>query len=207
MRWIILWFALAGAAFGKGERAGEFDYYVLALSWEPSFCELEGYAKGREQCDQLDGWTLHGLWPQYAQGWPSYCKTAKRAPSRSQTAGQSDLFGSGGSAWHQWNKHGSCSGLSASDYYALSREAYTRITRPAVFRKLKDPVRLPAAVVEEAFLKSNPSITKNGLTVTCRQGRIQEVRICLSRSLEPMTCGVDVRRDCTLEDALLSPAQ
>jgi ribonuclease T2 len=31
------------------------------------------------------------------------------------------------------------------------------------------------------------------------------VRICLSRDLDPRTCGADVVRDCTLSDALFSP--
>ena len=37
-----------------------------------------------------------------------------------------DIMGSGGSAWHQWKKHGRCSGLSPDDFFALSREAYGR---------------------------------------------------------------------------------
>ncbi|MEM8978013.1 MAG: ribonuclease T2 [Pseudomonadota bacterium] len=207
MRWLVMWCLTVSFAYGEGERAGDFDYYVLALSWEPSFCELEGYAKGREQCDRLDGWTLHGLWPQNTTGWPSYCKTSERPPSRSQTRGQTALFGSSGSAWHQWKKHGSCSGLSASAFYDLSQKAMDRITAPPVFLKLDREVKLPASVVEEAFLQANPALMADGVTVTCRSKRIQEVRICLTKDLEPRRCGRDVIRDCTLEDALFSPSQ
>ena len=41
-----------------------------------------------------------------------------------------DIMGTSGLAWHQWNKHGRCSGLSSDDYFALSRDAYGRVARP-----------------------------------------------------------------------------
>jgi len=114
-------------------------------------------------------------------------------------------MGSSGLAWHQWRKHGVCSGLSAADYYALSREAYERVTRPDLLRQLDREVRLPAAVIEEAFLEANPALAPDMLTVTCRDRRIQEVRVCLTRDLEPRLCGDNVVRDCTLADAVFSP--
>ena len=207
MRALLFWLLTAGFAFGEGERAGDFDYYVLALSWSPTWCALEGDARGSPQCDaEYDfGWVLHGLWPQYEDGWPSYCPTRERNPSRTRTRQESDLFGSSGSAWHQWNKHGRCSGLSADEYYALSREAYGRVTRPGLFRKLEDPVRLPAAVVEQAFLEENPELRADQITITCKSGRIQEARICLTRDLELRRCGHDVIRDCTMKNALFDP--
>ncbi|HCW82976.1 MAG TPA: ribonuclease T [Rhodobacteraceae bacterium] len=200
---------MAGALRADGEKAGEFDYYVLALSWTPTWCALEGDARGSEQCDASKdfGWTLHGLWPQFHQGWPSYCNTIERQPSRSMTNGMSDIMGTSGLAWHQWKKHGTCSGLSARDYYALSREAYGKINRPALFRKLKEPVKVPAKVIEEAFLKENPSLKANTLTITCKQGRIQEARVCFSKALDPVPCGRDTIKDCSMTNALFDPAR
>ena len=197
----------AGMAIADGEKAGDFDYYVMALSWSPTWCALEGDRRGSPQCDaEADfGWVLHGLWPQYEDGWPSYCPTNARNPSRADTRDEADLFGSSGNAWHQWNKHGRCSGLLADDYYALAREAYGRVTRPELLRKLEDPVRVPAKVIEQAFLEDNPQLTADQITITCKSGRIQEARICLTRDLEPRRCGADVIRDCTMSDALLDP--
>ena len=63
-------------------------------------------------------------------------------------------------------------------------------------------MRLPAEVIEEAFLEENPTLTDEMLTVTCRDGHVQEVRICLTRDLAPRACAPDVARDCTLQDAL-----
>lgn len=196
----------AGSAHAR-DKAGEFDYYVMALSWSPNWCRLEGRAHNSPQCEEDFGWVLHGLWPQYERGYPADCRHSFRNPSRGDTRAQAGLFGSSGSAWHQWNKHGSCTGLSPDDFYALAQRAYDGVVRPEVFRRLEDPVTLPAAVVEEAFLKDNPDLTDRGLTVTCRDGAIQEVRICLTKDLEPRACGADVSRDCSLDDALFEPIE
>ena len=114
-------------------------------------------------------------------------------------------MGSSGLAWHQWNKHGVCSGLSARDYFALSRLAYERVTRPDLLRNLGREVRLPAEVIEEAFLEENPDLRDETTTVTCRDGRVQEIRICLTRDLDPRECGRDVARDCSLQEAIFAP--
>ncbi|QIE46831.1 ribonuclease T2 [Pseudohalocynthiibacter aestuariivivens] len=189
------------------DRPGAFDYYVLALSWSPTWCAIEGDARDAAQCDPAaeTGWILHGLWPQYHRGWPAHCQSAERPPNRAMTSDMADIMGSSGLAWYQWKKHGTCSGLSAPAYYALAREAYDRVNRPAVFRKLTKPIKLPASVVEEAFLKANPGWERDMLTITCRNGRIQEARLCLSKSLDPVPCGRDVIRDCTAKDALFDP--
>ena len=193
------------SVLAEGERAGDFDYYVLALSWSPNWCALEGDARDAEQCDEDFGWVVHGFWPQYEAGWPSYCPTSARAPSRGLTGAQADLFGAGGAAWYQWKKHGVCSGLAAEDYYRLAREAWARVNRPEVLRKLDHAVKLPASVIEEAFLQANPDWTADTVTVTCRDGYIQEARICFTRDLNPRDCGADAVRDCTMSDALLEP--
>lgn len=207
MRAVMIWLMMALPLFAEGERPGEFDYYVLSLSWSPNWCALEGDARDSPQCDAREdhGWILHGLWPQFEKGFPFYCNTSERNPPRSMTAEMSDIMGTSGLAWHQWKKHGRCTGLDASDYFALSREAYERITRPKIFRKLEDPVRLPATVVEEAFLRENLDLTADGITITCRDNHIQEARICLTRDLTPRRCGSDVLRDCSATSALFTP--
>jgi ribonuclease T2 len=151
------------------------------------------------------GFTLHGLWPQYEDGWPSFCPRPCARPRGGRLARWWTSWARPGLAWHQWRKHGVCSGLTSEDYYALSRLAYERVVRPDLLRRLDREVRLPARVIEEAFLEANPALEPDMLTVTCRAGRVQEVRLCLTRSLEPRVCGDDVVRDCTLEQAIFSP--
>lgn len=209
MRYLLAVLLCIAAPLRAQDVAGEFDYYVMALSWSPNWCALEGDARDSPQCgDERDfGWILHGLWPQHETGWPQDCDSPHTPPSRAMTRDMADMMGTSGLAWYQWNKHGACSGLSPADYFDLASLAYDRVVRPEAFRRLPDPVRLPAALIEEAFIADNPDISPDGITVTCRDGYIQEARICLSRDLEFRDCGADVVRDCTLDDAVFKPVR
>ena len=210
MRKLWLAVALIGASAGglraEGERAGTFDYYVMALSWSANWCALEGDARRDPQCDAGRGTTfvLHGLWPQTERGWPSYCRTGAADPSRSDTAAVSDVFGGAGAAFYQWKKHGRCAGLPARDYYALARRAFEAVKISPVFARINTDLKVPASVIESAFLEANPALRPDQVTVTCKAGMIEDVRICLTRDLEPRRCGADVIRDCRLQDAALN---
>lgn len=195
----------AAPARAEGEKAGSFDYYVLSLSWSAGWCALTGDARDDPQCDAGRGLTfvLHGLWPQYERGWPSYCRTVARDPTRAETAAMADIMGGAGLAFYQWKKHGRCAGLSPTDYYATARRAFDAIKIPAVFAKMSKTLKVRADVVEAAFLEANPGLSRDQITVTCDQGRIQEVRLCLTKDLAPRRCGDDTIRDCRLKDAVL----
>lgn len=198
---------LAAPVLAEGEQAGDFDYYVLALSWQPNWCALEGDGRGAPECEdgRARGFTLHGLWPQHDTGWPSYCRTTARDPSRGESAQMADVMGSAGLAWHQWKKHGRCSGLAAADYFATARRAFAAIAQPEVFSQMTRRLELPADVVEAAFLEANPALKRDQITITCADGHIQEARICLTRDLQPRRCGADVIRDCRMRDAVMEP--
>lgn len=209
MRWILILVLCANMAEARGERSGAFDYYVLALSWSASWCAKDGDKRGASQCAPGQGydWVLHGLWPQFNEGWPSYCPTDTRAPSRMMTENMTDIMGSSRSAWHQWRKHGVCSGLTAAGYFAASRDAFESINRPEIFRQIVRPERRSARSVEKAFIQSNPGLQSDMITITCRDGRIAEARVCLDKSLKPVICGADVRKDCQSNDALMPPVR
>lgn len=200
--------ALLGAVnAARADEPGVFDYYVLALSWSPSWCARTGDARGSDQCDARHdhGWVLHGLWPQYEAGWPEECRTDRSGPTRRENDAMADIQMSGGLAAYQWRKHGRCSGLSGRDYHRAARLAYDSIVRPEVLRRVEDPLRLPARVIEEAFLEANPDWRPDMLTITCRDGAIAEARLCLTRDLTPRRCAPDTRRDCMLDRALFAP--
>ncbi|MDQ1900895.1 ribonuclease T2 [Paracoccus sp. WLY502] len=184
--------------------AGDFDYYVLALSWQPSWCRDTGDGRDATECGRGSGldFTVHGLWPQHEQGWPEYCDTPERDPSRREVQAMGDLMAPG-LALYQWRKHGRCSGLSAAEYLATLREAAERVEIPRPFDGLPRDITLPPAVVEEAFLEANPRLTPDGVTVTCKAEILAEVRICLTRNLQPRDCAPDVQRDCTRPSVLM----
>ncbi len=202
---LILTLLASHPARADGDRAGEFDYYLLALSWSPAWCALTGEDRHDPQCDAGRGltFTVHGLWPQYEAGYPSDCFTTSTDPSRTDTAAMTDIMGGAGLAFYEWQKHGRCSGLSARDYFAPLRRARDRITIPPVFAKIDHDLTIDASVIQDAFLEKNRQLSADGVTVTCKQGKIQEVRICLTRDLAPRSCAPDVARDCALPDAEL----
>lgn len=187
--------------------AGRFDYYVLSLSWAPSWCRSGADIRDANSCDRgrKAGFVVHGLWPQYERGFPEDCLTHERNPSRADTQAMVDLTGSSGLAWYQWRKHGRCSGLSARSYYRATREAYDSIRIPEVFSGLSRDVALRANVVEDAFIEANPALTRNSITVSCRDQDIQEVRICLTRDLQPRACAADAARDCSRSMTMPAP--
>lgn len=195
--------ALSLPVRAEREPAGVFDYYLLALSWSPTWCALIGDASDDPQCERPFGFTLHGLWPQYETGFPTYCRTDEGDPSRAQTASMADIMGGAGLAFYEWKKHGRCAGLTPAGYFALSRRAYDSVTIPPVLRALAKDITLPASVVEDAFLESNPQLSPDMLTVTCVEGMIEEVHICLTRNLKPRVCGEGVIHDCRLKDAVM----
>lgn len=178
-------------------RAAPFDYWVLSLSWSPSWCADEGDAEDA-QCapGARRGFVVHGLWPQYDRGWPEHCTTTAAEPQRRDSAAMADLMGSGGLAYYQWRKHGRCSGLSGPDYFAATRAAADAVAMPEVFDAITRPLSVAVPVIEDAFIEANPGMVRDGITVTCKSGALAEVRICLDRDLTPRACAPDAARDC-----------
>ena len=117
----------------------------------------------------------------------------------------SDIMGSSGSAWHQWKKHGRCSGLASDDYYDLMREAYGLVNRPEVLRQIRDTLDVAPLVVEDAFMEINDALDPDEITITCKSGQLQEARICMTKDLDFRRCGSDVIRDCRAKSVEILP--
>ena len=76
---ILAWLGQAPQAAAQQQgKPGDFDYYALVLSWSPSYCADTGAGRGDPQCasNRPFAFVLHGLWPQYARGFPDSCRTA-----------------------------------------------------------------------------------------------------------------------------------
>ncbi|MGD9658232.1 MAG: ribonuclease T [Methylocystis sp.] len=175
----------------------DYDFYVLALSWSPGFCEsVEG---ARDQCEpgKALGFVVHGLWPQYERGgYPSECRGA-RSPSRVALEKAAGLFPDERLARYEWRKHGACSGKSPSDYFADVARAHAAVTIPPLFVKpVRDQTFTPIDV-ERAFYQANPRLRRGMMAVSCRRGIMDGVRICLSKDLrEFRACPEVAQRGC-----------
>ena len=184
---------------GHSAKAQMFDYYVLSLSWSPSWCQLTGLKRGAEQCDATRdlAWILHGLWPQYENGWPKFCKTTQPAPTPKQLKTMRHIMGSEGLALHAWRKHGTCANLAADDYFQASRAAFEAIRKPDQLTLPLSEQRFAPTSLIDSVLRDNLQLQPNNLVVTCRKGLLHELRICLDKQLSPRRCGRDVLRGCS----------
>jgi ribonuclease T2 len=199
--------ALSSAALNPG---GDFDYYIVALSWSPTYClEDADPQRDRRQCQSARpfAFVLHGLWPQHERGYPERCKTGQPRVPDEVIDKMMDVMPSRGLAGHQWRKHGACTGLSSADYFAASRAAFGAVKIPAEFSSVSQYVSTSPTKVEAAFLAANPGLNRDGVTVMCSRKHLREVRVCLTKDLKFRTCGADARRDCGLAQIVMPPAR
>jgi len=95
---------------------GQFDFYVLSLSWSPSFCAAAAERRGGRgtgmQCGARPySFVVHGLWPQYEKGFPEYCEMPAPRLDRGIVSSMLDLMPAPHLIFNEWDKHGTCSGL------------------------------------------------------------------------------------------------
>ena len=162
----LTWLCLASPSLaqGYGQRGGgtpgDFDFYVLALSWSPGFCELDGdRTRNREQCADGNGlrFVVHGLWPQYERGYPSDCSLAERSPSRSAMAEAEGVYPTDSLARYEWRKHGTCTGSSPADYFRDVRRARDKVAVPPALARSERDQRCTSLDLERAFVDAKVS--------------------------------------------------
>ena len=207
--------AATTAALAQDKRQntpGEFDYYVLSLSWSPSFCEdaAERGNSGRSQAQCGGGrpfsFVVHGLWPQYEHGFPEYFDRDAWLDRNIMTS-MLDLMPAPGLIFNEWKKHGTCSGLGPRGYFETVRKARAAIKIPPEFIELADPKTVSPADVESAFIKVNPGLAANAIAVTCNRSRLSEVRICMSKDLQFRGCDEIDRRACKRDEVTMPPVR
>ena len=192
----------------NGSQASGFDFYVLSLSWSPTFCESSAGQSSRQQCgtNRKYGFVVHGLWPQNERGYPEFCASAE--PERVPDAlGRSmfDIMPSMGLIGHQWRKHGACSGLTQKDYFAETRAAYQAVKLPREIASGERSVTLSTEAVESAFIAANPGMSKQGIAISCDSQKLEEVRICLNKDLSFRDCREVDRQGCRANVAEIAP--
>jgi ribonuclease T2 len=186
-----------------------FDYYVLALSWSPGFCDTGGASKAREQCDAGSGagFVTHGLWPDSARGGdPHACGFEPDYIPSPVLALGGRVYPSRGLAIHEWREHGTCTGLDAAHYFRAVQYARDEFTIPAAF--LHPEARFSAAPSEivRQFTAANANLTADSIAVTCERGELTDVRFCLTRDLRAFArCPQVTRRSCRDDSIAVSP--
>jgi ribonuclease T2 len=203
-------FAVVALAQERANEPGRFDFYVLALSWSPSFCAAtHERAPNRRPDPQCAGrpfsFVVHGLWPQYEHGHPSDCQRPAPRLARAIVDSMLDLMPSPRLVYHEWDSHGTCSGLAAQPYFDLVRKARGAVKIPPDYLALDTPATVAADDVAEAFVKANPGLSRQTVAVVCDSKRLSEVRICLTKDLGFRDCGEVAKNSCR-RDKLAMPA-
>jgi len=203
--------ASANAQDERQNKPGEFDFYVLSLSWSPSYCEASAERSGRaseRQCGERPySFVVHGFWPQYEKGFPEYCQVPAPRLDRNIVSSMLDLMPAPRLIFHEWDRHGTCSGLSARAYFETARKARAQVKIPNEYLDLKAPLTVTPDEVEEAFVRANPGLTRNAIAVGCDSRRLREVRLCLSKELRFRDCDEVDRRACRRERIVMPPVR
>jgi ribonuclease T2 len=209
--------ALAGAALAQRGEPGVFDYYVLSLSWSPTYCADAGDRRGDAQCDGKSGrpyaFVLHGLWPQYERGWPQDCRSDNRGWVPGAVADRMlDIMPSKRLVFYEYRKHGTCSGLGVDAYFDLARKLYEKVKIPPRFVRVSDE-RMTVGVAELIgdFMAANPGLKPDMMSVACggAGNRLKEVRVCFTKEAEFRACGrnENQQRLCSAERMYVPPVR
>ena len=169
----------------RGALPGKFDFYVLSLSWSPTYCAGPGGARSPVQCAPKAGrdFVVHGLWPQYDEGFPTDCGGDVAELPKSSLEAAHALYPDDKLAATEWRRHGTCTARGPADYLADVKAARAKIVIPAQFKHPVDPQTLSPADIERAFITANSDLSGEMMAVTCRSNTFQEVRICLKKDL------------------------
>jgi ribonuclease T2 len=200
----------------REDQAGVFDYYLLALSWSPTYCADVGDSRRDPQCTRAGrpyAFVLHGLWPQFERGWPRNCRSSDRGYVPGPVAERMlDIMPSKRLVFHEYRTHGTCSGLGVDGYFDLARKLHDKVKIPRKFVGLIDERMMisPSELVRE-FLAVNPELKPDMIVVQCggAGNRLKEVRICFDKGGAFRACGRNENqgRLCSAERMYVPPVR
>ncbi|MDD5461093.1 MAG: hypothetical protein PHG00_05615 [Methylococcales bacterium] len=189
--------------------AGQFKYYVLSLSWSPEFCRSHpGNKRNEPQCKQKREFIVHGLWPECGSGNPANCKGGGSADAidkqKIYVFTPSDFL-----IRHEWDTHGTCSGLARSAYFELTGEIFSKLKFPRLSGAPK------ADKIEALFIENNAGLDADEIYLSCTEGgpkssskTLDEVRVCIDRESHEFTPCEDAKDTCQrLKKVSVTPAK
>jgi ribonuclease T2 len=187
---------------------GDFDYYLLSMSWAPDFCAQPDVPKNDRECGagRHVGFVVHGLWPQAEAGRsPQQCAPA-RPVAQDVVNRMLAYIPSEGLIQHEWKNHGTCSGLTSAQYFDSVRKAFESVKIPADYKELGRSIEAGSQEIENKFAAANPSFPRAAFRVSCRSNELQEVRVCFSKDLRPRSC-TDSAGECRVPEITMRRVQ
>jgi ribonuclease T2 len=178
---------------------GDFDFYLLNLSWSPEFCYSH---RDSPQCPAHPGFVVHGLWPQNTDGtYPQNCSSGTGPESPSAFT---DVIPTASLVEHEWTMHGTCTGLSSEGYFDLIRRAFHEVRIPAAFTSAQAPPRILAPeVILEQFAAANPGFPRASFALSCGNNYLTAIEVCMDKELRPIAC--EAVRSCRANAVKITP--
>jgi len=174
------------------QSSATFSYYLLSLSYAPDFCAQPTGNKDPRECGtgRHIGFVVHGLWPQVEGGrGPENCGSASPV-GQDIVRATLDYMPTESLIQHEWATHGTCTGLTASDYFTFVRRARDMVRIPNSLAAPARELRLNPEEIEARMASANPNFPRGAFRVSCyRDGELQEVRIALNKDLSPRVYG------------------
>jgi ribonuclease T2 len=183
------------ARYSDDSTAGQFDYYLLSLSWAPTYCLT--HTDDSAECGSKGyGFVVHGLWPQFdAGGYPERCQTQNQLTPVAEAKGRT-VYPSAHLMQHEWQEHGTCSGLDALSYFQLVDRATATVTVPQSLQTPDAGQNLDTSTIASLFQRANGQMPFDAFAVACSRAELSEVRVCLTKNLAIRACGRGVRSTC-----------
>jgi ribonuclease T2 len=201
---------IASAQDRRQNEPGQFDFYVLSLSWSPSFCEASGErgTPPQQQCGARPySFVVHGLWPQYEKGFPEFCQQPAPRLDRNIVSSMLDLMPAPRLIFNEWDKHGTCSGLAPRAYFETVRKVRAQVKIPDAYLDPKQLLTVTPDEVKQAFVEANPGLTGDAIAVICDSRRLGEVRICVGKDMQFRPCPEIAARVCRRDKVVMPPVR
>jgi len=190
----------------KHRKPPEFDYYLLSLSWAPNYCASHPSDHSSEcAVGNHTAFVLHGLWPQSNSGAPPMSCAPASPVAANIVDHMLQFMPTRNLIHHEWEKHGTCSGLSAADYFAEVEKAFKSVQVPHDYPDLKQSRKFSVEDVESSFANENHA-PKDAFRLSCHAGDLVRVEVCLNKDLEYQACTQTVR-ECASSQVLMRPTR
>ena len=211
-------FAIAGTpSVGLAQNApptlpvasAQFDYYVMTLSWAPGFCDLGGKDTSSPECEEGSGqgFVVHGLWPNNEfRPNPEACRGQDATPA--DLDDEHGVYPNDRLAAYEYRKHGTCTGLSAHDYFATVRSVRTRLKIPEMFQAPSEQLKMAPEEIEQAFMTANANLHPDNMAISCSNGELIDIRFCLAKDLSSYAvCRKVARHTCQRGSLVIAPVR
>jgi len=106
---------------------------------------------------------------------------------------------------HECEKHGTCSGVSAQNYFGQAEQAFTHVQVPQQYSSLNHEQQFNVADVEKSFAEANHAPLQ-AFRVSCHAGELVSLEVCVDKNLQYRSCTESVR-ECPVNQVDMKPPQ